>query len=298
MKRQSLVLGMIFALLFVTPAGNAQTATTGTVVGTVTDRSGAAVADAIVTLRNTGTNSESAQTTNSAGEYTLLNIVPGKYEITVKKPGFRTSQVTALTVDVNKSLTVNVTLELGEVTQSVTVSTEAGVELQTTDAQVGNVVGGTTLVRLPTLQRDASELLTLQPATTPYDTPSTGGFGNRGGSVSGARSDQNTVTLDGIDITSNTVGGGATAVNFIPTGVEYLSEFKVGVTDANSTFGRSSGAQISLVTKGGGNQFHGDGYWFHQSDGYNANSWDLTVGIERDSRIAFAGWSANRRRAY
>lgn len=275
MKRQSLVLGMIFALLFVTPAGNAQTATTGTVVGTVTDRSSAAVADAIVTLRNTGTNSESAQTTNSAGEYTLLNIVPGKYAITVKKPGFRTSQVTALTVDVNKSLTVNVTLELGEVTQSVTVSTEAGVELQTTDAQVGNVVGGTTLVRLPTLQRDASELLTLQPATTPYDTPSTGGFGNRGGSVSGARSDQNTVTLDGIDITSNTVGGGATAVNFIPTGVEYLSEFKVGVTDANSTFGRSSGAQISLVTKGGGNQFHGDGYWFHQSDGYNANSWDL-----------------------
>lgn len=275
MKRQSLVLGMIFALLFVTPAGNAQTATTGTVVGTVTDRSGASVADAIITLRNTGTNSEATQTTNSAGEYTLVNIVPGKYAITVKKPGFRTSQVTALTVDVNKSYTVNVTLELGEVTQSVTVSTETGVELQTTDAQVGNVVGGTTLVRLPTLQRDASELLTLQPTTTPYDTPATGGFGNRGGSVSGARSDQNTVSLDGIDITSNTVGGGATAVNFIPTGVEYLSEFKVGVTDANSTFGRSSGAQITLVSKGGGNQFHGDGYWFHQSDGYNANSWNL-----------------------
>jgi Carboxypeptidase regulatory-like domain len=277
-KRQSLfllLLGMIFAHLLVPPTGNAQTATTGTVVGTVIDRSGASVADATVTLRNTGTNSEATQTTNSAGEYTLVNIVPGKYEITVKKPGFRTSQVAALTVDVNKSYTVNVTLELGEVTQSVTVSTEAGVELQTTDAQVGNVVGGTTLVRLPTLQRDASELLTLQPTTTPYDTPATGGFGNRGGSVSGARSDQNTVTLDGIDITSNTVGGGATAVNFIPTGVEYLSEFKVGVTDANSTFGRSSGAQITLVSKGGGNQFHGDGYWFHQSDGYNANSWDL-----------------------
>lgn len=278
MKRRGLfllLLGMIFAPLLVTPEGNAQTATTGTVVGTVADRSGASVADATVGLRNTGTNGESTQTTNSAGEYTFVNVVPGKYEITVKKPGFRTSQVAALTVDVNKSYTVNVTLELGEVTQSVTVSTEAGVELQTTDAQVGNVVGGTTLVRLPTLQRDASELLTLQPTTTPYDTPATGGFGNRGGSVSGARSDQNTVTLDGIDITSNTVGGGATAVNFIPTGVEYLSEFKVGVTDANSTFGRSSGAQITLVTKGGGNQFHGDGYWFHQSDGYNANSWDL-----------------------
>lgn len=278
MKRPGLFLlifGVLSALLLVTPAGNAQTATTGTVVGTVADKSGASVADATVTLRNTGTNSEATQITNSAGEYTFVNVVPGKYGITVKKTGFRTSQVAALTVDVNKSYTVNVSLELGEVTQTVTVLTEAAVELQTTDAQLGNVVGGTILERLPTLQRDAAELLTLQPTTTPYDTPATGGFGNRGGSVSGARSDQNTITLDGIDITSNTVGGGATAVNFIPTGVEYLSEFKVGVTDANSTFGRSSGAQITLVTKGGGNQFHGDGYWFHQSDGYNANSWDL-----------------------
>lgn len=278
MKRTSvllLVLGILSVFLLVAPSGNAQTATTGTVVGVVSDRSGASVADAAVSLRNTATNSEARQQTNGAGEYTFVNIVPGKYEISVKKAGFRTSEMAALTIDVNKSYTVNVTLELGEVSQSVTVSTEAGVELQTTDAQVGNVVGGTTLIRLPTLQRDASELLTLQPATTPYDTPANGGFGNRGGSVSGARSDQNTVTLDGIDVTSNTVGGGATAVNFIPTGVESLDEFKVGVTDANSTFGRSSGAQITLVSKGGGNQFHGDGYWFHQSDGYNANSWDL-----------------------
>lgn len=278
MKRSGLfflVFGMLSAFLLVTPNGYAQTATTGTVVGTVTDHSGASVADAAVTLRNSGTNAEATQTTNSAGEFTFINIAPGKYAITVKKSGFRTSEISAVTVDVNKSYTVNLTLEVGEVTQSVTVMTEAAVELQTTDAQVGNVVGGTTLVRLPTLQRDASELLTLQPTTTPYDTPATGGFGNRGGSVAGARSDQNSITLDGIDITSNTVGGGATAVNFIPTGVESLDEFKVGVTDANSTFARSSGAQITLVSKGGGNEFHGDGYWFHQSDGYNANSWNL-----------------------
>ncbi len=137
------------------------------------------------------------------------------------------------------------------------------------------MIGGAILVRLPTLQRNASKLLTLQPGTTPYDTPATGGFGNRGGTVAGARSDQNSVTLDGIDITDNTVGGGAVANNFIPTGVESLEEFKVGVTNANSSFGRSEGGQIALVSKGGTNQFHGDGYWFHQSDGYNANSWDL-----------------------
>jgi Carboxypeptidase regulatory-like domain len=256
---------------------NAQTVTTGTVIGTVTDPSSAAVTDATVVLRNKATNGQATQKTNSAGQYTFVNVTPGDYEITVKKDGFRTADVSSLTVDVAKSYNVDVRLEIGAASESVTVTTEARVELQTTDAQLGDVVGGTTLVRLPTLQRDASELLTLQPGTTPYDTAGngSGGFGNGGGTVAGARSDQNSITLDGIDITDNTVGGGANAANFIPTGVESLEEFRVGVTNANSTFGRSAGGQIALISKGGTNTFHGDGYWFHQSDGYNANSWDL-----------------------
>jgi carboxypeptidase family protein len=275
--RNRLFLFAIVLLLLcnLAPASLGQTATTGTVLGTVTDGTGAAVEGASVTLQNKATNAQATQATNGAGQYTFVNVVPGVYQIAVKKDGFRTATVETLTVEVAKSFTVDVKLELGQVTESVTVSTEARVELQTTDAQVGDVIGGTTLIRLPTLQRNAAELLTLQPGTTAYDTPANGGFGNRGGSVAGARSDQNSVTLDGIDITDNTVGGGAIATNFIPTGVESLEEFKVGVTDANATFGRSSGGQISLISKGGTNTFHGDGYWFHQSDGYNANSWDL-----------------------
>lgn len=253
----------------------AQTVTTGTVLGTVADPSGAAVADADVVLKNTATNAQVTQKTNSSGQYTFPNVVPGSYQISVQKQGFRTTEVSGLTVDVSKSYTVDVKLELGQISESVTVSTEARVELQTTDAQVGDVIGGTTLGRLPTLTRDASELLTLQPGTTPYDTPANGGFGNNGGTVAGARSDQNSISMDGIDITDNTVGGGATAVNFIPTGVESLEEFRVGVTNANESFSRSSGGQITLISKGGTNTFHADGYWFHQSDGYNANSWDL-----------------------
>ena len=234
----------LFLMLSIFPgSGNAQTATSGTVLGTITDPSAAAVGNAAVTLRNKATNNQVTESTNGAGQYTFVNVAPGEYEITVKKDGFRTASVPALTVDVAKSYTMDVRLELGGTAESVTVTTEARVELQTTDAQVGDVVGGTTLIRLPTLQRNASELLTLQPGTTPYDTAANGGFGNRGGSVAGARSDQNSVTLDGIDITDNTVGGGAAANNFIPTGVESLEEFKVGVTDANSTFGRSSGAR-------------------------------------------------------
>ena len=278
MKKRAIAIflfSLFLNLLNFEPALNAQTVTTGTVIGTVTDPSGAAVTDATVVLRNKATNGEATQTTNSAGQYTFVNVTPGDYEITVKKDGFRTADVASLTVEVLKSYNVDVRLEIGAASESVTVTTEARVELQTTDAQLGDVVGGTTLMRLPTLQRDASELLTLQPGTTPYDTAVNGGFGNQGGTVAGARSDQNTIVMDGIDITDNTVGGGANAQNFIPTGVESLEEFRVGVTNSNATFSRASGGQITLISKGGGNTFHGDGYWFHQSDGYNANSWDL-----------------------
>ncbi|HKW62335.1 MAG TPA: carboxypeptidase-like regulatory domain-containing protein [Candidatus Acidoferrum sp.] len=266
---------LVFAFTVFAASGKAQTATSGTVIGTVTDPSGAAVGNAEVTLKNKGTNNQAVQNTNAAGQYTFVNVTPGQYEISVKKDGFHTSTIPDLTVDVAKSYNVDVRLDLGSATESVTVSTEARVELQTTDAQVGDVIGGTTLSRLPTLTRDASELLTLQPGTTPYDTPANGGFGNNGGTVAGARSDQNAITLDGIDITDNTVGGGATAQNFIPTGVESLEEFRVGVTNSTIDFSRSSGGNITLVSKGGSNSLHGDGYWFHQSDGYNANSWDL-----------------------
>jgi hypothetical protein len=269
------LVSLFLAFSIFSPAAKAQNATTGTVIGTVTDPSGAAVADAVVVLHSKATNNQSTQKTNGAGQYTFVNVSPGEYQITVKKDGFRTADVASLTVDVAKSYNLDVRLDLGAASETVTVTTEARVELQTTDAQVGDVIGGTTLSRLPTLTRDASELLTLQPATTPYDTPANGGFGNNGGTVAGARSDQNAITMDGIDITDNTVGGGATATNFIPTGVESLEEFRVGVSNANTDFTRSSGGNITLISKSGTNSLHGDGYWFHQSDGYNANSWDL-----------------------
>src|SRR5437899_1523608 len=152
--------------------------------------------DATVVLRNRATNGQATQKTNSAGQYTFVNVAPGEYEVTVKKDGFRTADVASLTVEVSRSYNVDVRLEIGAASESVTVTTEARVELQTTDAQLGDLVGGTKLVRLPTLQRDASELLTLQPGTTPYDSGHVNGsFGNSGGTVARARSDQNTVPM-------------------------------------------------------------------------------------------------------
>jgi hypothetical protein len=268
------VLLLLMILNFATGM-NAQTVSTATVVGTVTDPGGGIISGAEVVLKNKATNGQATQSTNSAGGYTFPSVAPGEYRITVKNAGFRTASVENLKVEVAKSYTVDIKLEIGQITETITVTAGTRLELQTTDAAVGTVVSGQMLSHLPTLRADASELLTLQPGTTPYDTPANNNFGNNGGTVAGARSDQNSISLDGIDITDNTVGGGATAVNFIPAGVESLDEFKVDVTNSNATFGRSLGGQVALISKSGSNAFHGDGYWLHQSDGYNANSWTL-----------------------
>jgi len=251
----------------------AQTANSGLVLGTVTDPGGAVVPDAKVQLINGATNETKEVMTNSSGQYTFPGVVPGTYKVTITKPGFATFVVANLNVDVTKSYTVDVKMEIRSGSETVEVSAGAQAELQTTDAVVGSVVAGEMLSRLPTLNRDATELLTLQPGSTPYDDAT--GFGNGGGTIAGARSDQNTVSLDGIDITDNVITGGANQAPIIPVGVDAVDEFRVGVTNANATFGRSSGGQITLISHSGTNQYHGTAYWFHQNDDLNANTWEL-----------------------
>lgn len=251
----------------------AQTANTGLVFGTVTDPAGAVVPDAKVQLNNADTNETKETVTNSAGQFTFPGVAPGKYKVTITKAGFATFVVANLIVDVNKSYPVDVKMEIRSSSEVVEVSAGAEAELQKADAVVGGVVSGEMLTRLPTLNRDATELLTLQPGSTPYDDST--GFGNGGGTVAGARSDQNTISLDGIDITDNIVTGGANEQPIIPVGVDAVDEFRVGVTNNNASFGRSAGGQITLISHSGTNNYHGTAYWFHQNDDLNANTWDL-----------------------
>ena len=129
-------------------------------------------------------------------------------------------------------------------------------------------------MRLPTLGRDSRELLTLQPMSTPFETSNGGGFGNSGGTIAGARSDQNVFNLDGIDITDNVIAGGGAQAPVIPIGVENVAEFRVGVTNNNASFGRSEGGQINIISKSGTNDYHGAVYWYHQNSALNANTWD------------------------
>jgi hypothetical protein len=110
--------------------------------------------------------------------------------------------------------------------------------------------------------------------STPFETTNGGGFGNSGGTIAGARSDQNVFNLDGIDITDNVIAGGGNQAPVIPIGVENVAEFRVGVTNNNASFGRSEGGQINIISKSGSNEYHGAAYWYHQNSVFNANTWD------------------------
>src|SRR4030095_9581936 len=144
-------------------AGAAQTSTTGFVQGTVTDPQGAVVAGAEVKLLDQATNRSQTEKTNPEGLYTFVNVLPGTYTVTVTTTGFRTAELGELKVEVNKSYTANFTLELGEVTAVVQVQASVAAELQSTDAQVGNVIETKVLRSLPTFGRSTLELISLQP---------------------------------------------------------------------------------------------------------------------------------------
>ncbi len=272
----------------------AQTAATATVSGVVYDPTQAVLPGATVELQDTATNAVRRTVTNEAGQYTFVNVPPGSYRITVTAEGFQKGVVPSLKIDVAKAYTVNFTLQPGTVTEVVEVTAGAAVELQKVDATVGNVIEGERLLRLPNLTRSAPEFFTLQPLTMPRR--GVGVNDNVGGQVAGARADQSTFSLDGADATDNTVGTHPVAAGvqpIIPVPVESVEEFRVGTTNPNATFGRSSGGQIAFITKRGTNEFHGSAYWYHQNDNLNANTWTRNrTGQEnpelKDNRFGFS----------
>lgn len=288
------------------------TAATGTVGGTVSDASGAVVADAEVIL--IATESGNVRTTKTArdGRYLFPGILPGSYSVMVTKTGFRQAALRELSVSVARTHVVDVALELGQVTETVEVVGAASqVELQKTDASIGNVIDNQRLMRLPSANRDASSYFELQPGVAPRRTA------NSGGAVAGARSDQVTWMLDGMDISDNNQGrlGGdlALAAPAIPVPSETVEEFRTTVSSPNATFGRAAGGQFTLVTKRGSNQWNGSAYEYHQNDALNANTWDrkrrgqakpelrdnrfgVTFGgpLQRDRSFFFFGYEGRR----
>src|ERR1043166_568360 len=282
MRLRSRLFPILLSVIFSTCTLFAQSASTYTLSGDVTDPSGAVVSGAEIILTDIGTNSSQKATSNQAGHYSFPSVQPGEYRLTIKKERFRQT-TTTLTVSVGINVSQNVKLEVGGANEIVEVQA-TGQELQTTDASVGNVLDRNTLQSLPSLSRDATALLQLQPMASPSYNAGPGASGGEGnttsGGVAGALNDQNTFNLDGGDATSNTEGdanynsGMGTPQAVVPTPVESIEEVRVTTNNSN-TFARSSGAQVQLVTRHGTNQWHGAGWEYNQNTDYNANFWQL-----------------------
>lgn len=258
---------LLCAVFAIAPAAMAQSSTSGAIVGVVTDPTGAVIPKAEVQLVNIDTNATMAQTTNASGEYVFPNVTPGNYKITVTMPGFRTSTVQNVIVDVNKSVNQPIQLEVGGGSQVVEVAATAAAELQTTDAQIGNALTHDALLRLPTFARSVTELIGLQPGVVPSAGGSTAGIQMR---ATGAIDDQNVVTVDGIDITQSVVASNTV----VPVPADSVEEFRVNVANPNSSYDRASGSQMALIGRRGSNALHGGGYSYFENDALNANTWD------------------------
>jgi carboxypeptidase family protein len=265
---------LAFAALALTDA-LAQTGTTS-LKGAVTDASGAALVGARVTLTNQAQGLNRVANSGSAGEYEFLALPPGTYVLTVEMNGFRKFEQSNLQLLVNSPATSNVRMEIGTALQTVEVSAQAAT-LNTTDASLGIAFDENQIKQLPLEAGNIPELLSLQAGVT-Y-TGNRPDFNKdtdtRNGAVNGARSDQSNITLDGVDVNSDTKGYAFQSV--LPVTQDSVQEFRVTTTNYNADEGRSSGAQVALVTKAGTKDFHGSLFELHRNTATSANDYFIKL---------------------
>ena len=253
--------------------------------GSVTDPSGAAVAQAEITLLSSDTGSKRMVLSGGNGLYAFAQVSPGKYRLSIKASGFNIKTIGGLDLLVNTPTTVNVMVEIGQMTETVAVQAEAA-QLNTTDASLGNAVGTQAIVELPFEARNPASLLALQAGVTYFGTESGAGSSasRLNGSVNGSKPDQNNITLDGMDVNDqNTRSPLATVLRVT---LDSVQEFRTTTQNPTADQGRGSGAQIALVTKGGTNLVHGSLYEFHRNTITSANSFFAnSSGVERQKLI-------------
>jgi hypothetical protein len=242
--------------------------------GTVVDPQGNAVSGATITATNVATGAARATTSSKEGAYQIPQLAPGTYRVRAEGQGFNSIVLEDVQVLVSTPITLNITFkQVGGVSETVTVQGGESV-LNTTDATIGNTFDTTKVLSLPLLSRNVVGLLSLQPGVTAsVDNANTDPNENprRGGYVNGARSDQSNVTLDGVDV--NEQQGGTAFFSVLRSTPDSLQEFRVTTTNPNADQGRSSGAQVSLITRSGSNDWHGALYESHRNDLFAANDW-------------------------
>ena len=234
--------------------------------GTVTDSNGAIIEGARVTVTNEATGVTMTQVTTSGGVYAFSSVPAGTYTLAVEQTGFKKLVKTGNVAAADTPTNVDLVVEVGSVSETVTVQAE-GIAVQTNTATLGNVVDQRTIENLPLNGRNPLTLLLLEPGVAQR---SFGGVGS-GVHINGARDRAYNVTIDGIDANESSVPNPVS--NLYRINPDNVQEFKVTTNNATAEEGRNSGASISLSTRPGTNGFHGTGFWFIRNDAVNSSEW-------------------------
>jgi len=274
MKRSILMagFGVLICALFFATEGWGQTGAS-TIRGSVKDPSEALVSGATVTLISLETNARRTAVTTTSGAFSFELIPVGDYEITVEVKGFQKLVVRPVQALVSNVTDLALRLEIGQLSSTVVVeAAEAAVQVNTQDATLGNNFVSEQITQLPMESRNVLALLTLQAQVTPD------------GTVAGGRSDQSNVTLDGVDINDAETSDVSKPV--LRLNAEAIEEFRVVTVGANADEGRSSAAQINLVTKSGSNSWYGSAFEFHRNTIFTANDFfNKLSGVDRPTLI-------------
>jgi hypothetical protein len=258
---------------FVSTSG-AQTDTTGALTGTVTDPSGGVVAGATVTITNLGTGDSRSVTTTNDGSYRFSLLEPGNYSVHFEAHGFKTVDVTSITIAVTETPTLNRKLEIGSPNVKVTVEANTS-SIQTENATNGAVVTSEEIENLPLVTRNYTQILDLSPGVVSNVANATAmGNGTQDVSANGQGGISNSYSMDGANITQYTSGGAAQLGSMPGIAIpnpDTIQEFKVQTSQYDAAYGRNAGANVEVITKGGSNNFHGDLFEFNRNNFFNAN---------------------------
>jgi hypothetical protein len=247
---------------------------TGSILGVVRDRSQAVVGGAQIVVTNTQTNFKQETISGSDGSYRILVLPVGIYELSVKATGFRLFTLTSIEVKVNDQLHLDVTLDVGTVTEQVSVEANS-VQVQTENTQLGDVIDSKKMLALPLNGRSYIDLLGLQAGVAPgtaesiqQDRPVSGTLNPGNISVNGQRETANAFLVNGGDVSE----GRNLGTGLVPN-LDSVQEFRLITNSFDAEYGKFSGAVMNAITKSGTNGFHGDAFWFLRNDAMDANGY-------------------------
>lgn len=270
------ILLVIVALTSQPPSLLSQSAGTGALTGTVRDVGGGVVPGVTVTVTSADTNQTRTSLTTEDGTYRFSLLPPGVYGVKFTIAGFKTSEVSSVTVRVTETQVLDRALEVGAQSDQITVETQAET-LQTATSTLGATVGATTVTQLPLSTRNYTQILALSAgANTTANNATAFGKGTQNMSVNGNDPGQNNFQMDGVNVTNFANSGSANDAGLyagigIPS-PDALQEFKVQTSTYDASFGRNPGANVNVVTKSGTNQFHGTAFEYLRDSIFNANS--------------------------